>query len=199
MLKRGFDLIAAGGALILLAPLLVIIAVLVKLDTPGPAFYLARRVGRGGRLFRMYKFRTMVVDADRVGPGLTYHHDPRVTRVGRFLRRARLDELPQLVNVIRGEMSLVGPRPETPEYVDLSNPIWQRVLSIPPGIAGLTQITYASEASLLREATVSHDYLTHILPGKLALDLHYVETRSLQLDLQLLLRTLQVAFLRCPV
>jgi lipopolysaccharide/colanic/teichoic acid biosynthesis glycosyltransferase len=190
-LKRLFDILVASAALVCLSPLLLLLAVAVALDSRGPIFYRARRVGRGGREFRMYKFRTMVADADRRGPGLTYQGDPRVTRVGRLLRRARLDELPQLINVLRGEMSVVGPRPEAPEYVQLESPIWRQVLSVPPGICGLAQLSFAlDEAALLGSgATADQDYLTKVLPSKLQLDLRYIQMRSLLFDLQLLFQT----------
>ncbi|MCW5854372.1 MAG: sugar transferase [Anaerolineae bacterium] len=190
MVKRLMDVVGAMVGLVLFAPVMVIIAVLIKLDTPGPALYSAVRVGRHGQPFRMFKFRTMLVHADRLGPGLTRHADPRVTRLGRCLRRTRLDELPQFVNILRGEMSLIGPRPEAPEFVDLADPLWQRVLSVPPGMSGLAQVAYADEARLLTGPNVGHDYRAHILPGKLALDLTYVETQSVLLDLRLLFRTL---------
>jgi len=190
-LKRSFDLVVAVLALVILSPLFAAIAVAVALDSRGPIFYKARRIGQGGRPFHMYKFRTMVAGADRSGPALTYRGDPRITRVGRLLRRARLDELPQLLNVVRGTMSIVGPRPEAPEYVQLDAPIWRQVLSVRPGICGLAQLAFAiDEAALLsNSATVGQDYLTQILPSKLQLDLRYIQVRSLLFDLKLLLQT----------
>jgi lipopolysaccharide/colanic/teichoic acid biosynthesis glycosyltransferase len=139
----------------------------------------------------MYKFRTMRVDADQVGPALTFKDDPRITRVGRWLRRFRLDELPQLINVLRGDMSLVGPRPEAPEFVQLSQPIWWQVLTVRPGICGLAQLTFAiDEAAVLNnQATIDSDYLTQILPIKLNLDLRYVQQQSLLFDLRVLAQT----------
>ncbi|MBK9713265.1 MAG: SDR family NAD(P)-dependent oxidoreductase [Kouleothrix sp.] len=194
--KRLFDVIVALVGLTLLIPAFLIIAIAIKLDARGPVFYRARRIGRGGRPFGMYKFRTMVTGADRAGPALTYRDDPRVTRVGRLLRDVRLDELPQLINVLTGEMSLVGPRPEAPAYVRLDQPIWREVLAVRPGICGLAQLDYAvDEASILTSgATVEEDYITRILPGKLAIDRRYIATRSLLFDLKILWQTLLVLF-----
>lgn len=189
--KRIFDIVLVSTGLMLLAPLFLLLGLLVKLDSSGPVFYKARRVGRGGVPFRMYKFRTMRVDADQVGPALTFKDDPRITRVGRWLRRFRLDELPQLINVLRGDMSLVGPRPEAPEFVQLSQPIWWQVLTVRPGICGLAQLTFAiDEAAVLNnQATIDSDYLTQILPIKLNLDLRYVQQQSLLFDLRVLAQT----------
>ncbi|MBK9942189.1 MAG: sugar transferase [Kouleothrix sp.] len=189
--KRIFDIVLVSTGLMLLAPLFLLLGLLVKLDSSGPVFYKARRVGRGGVQFRMYKFRTMRVDADQVGPALTFKDDPRITRVGRWLRRFRLDELPQLINVLRGDMSLVGPRPEAPEFVQLSQPIWWQVLTVRPGICGLAQLTFAiDEAAVLNnQATIDSDYLTQILPIKLNLDLRYVQQQSLLFDLRVLAQT----------
>jgi lipopolysaccharide/colanic/teichoic acid biosynthesis glycosyltransferase len=190
-LKRLFDIAVALGALLLLAPVFLLIGALIKLDSSGPVLYKARRIGRGGRPFQMYKFRTMIVQADQLGPALTYKDDPRITRAGRFLRRTHIDELPQLLNVLDGSMSLVGPRPEAPEYVDLEIAVWREVLSVRPGICGLAQLTYAvDEAAMLQNgATVDRDYVDRILPKKLKLDLRYIRDRSLLLDVRLLLRT----------
>ena len=133
-LRRLLDLVASLAGLTLLSPLFVFIALLIALDSPGPVFYRGQRVGRHGRLFRLYKFRSMVISADKQGPGITAAGDARITRVGRFLRRAKLDELPQLINVLLGDMSLVGPRPEDPRYVAFYTPEQRRVLSVRPGI-----------------------------------------------------------------
>ena len=189
--KRLFDVVVALMALALLTPAFLIIMTIIALDSPGPVFYKARRIGQRGRLFRMYKFRTMRLDADRLGPALTYKDDPRITRVGRLLRKARIDELPQFLNVLKGDMSIVGPRPEAPEYVQIEQFIWQQVLSVRPGICGLAQLAFAvDEASLLNNrATIDQDYMTQILPAKLRLDLRYIYTQSLLLDLKLLAQT----------
>jgi lipopolysaccharide/colanic/teichoic acid biosynthesis glycosyltransferase len=191
-LKRCFDIATATIALLLLIPVFLGIALLIKLDSSGPILYKARRIGKSGRLFHMYKFRTMRTDADRIGPALTFKDDPRITRVGQMLRKTRIDELPQLLNVLKGDMSVVGPRPEAPEYVQLEQSIWQEVLSVRPGICGLAQLAFAiDEADILsNQATVDSDYTTRILPIKLNLDLRYVHKQSLLLDLKLLFQTI---------
>src|SRR6266566_5686050 len=142
MAKRGFDLVVAAVGLVVLAPAFLLIALLIKRNSAGPVFYQGERVGRNGSRFRIYKFRTMVADADRRGPGITVSGDPRVTRLGRRLRRSKLDELPQLFNVIRGEMSLVGPRPEIPEIVDRYPPLFQRLLALRPGMTSPASLAY---------------------------------------------------------
>ncbi len=191
MLKRLFDIAGALVALCIVGPLLLPIALWVVLDSRGPALYRARRIGRHHRPFAMYKFRTMVADAARRGPALTYQADPRITRAGRFLRRTHLDELPQLFNVLRGDMSLVGPRPEAPNYVDPGSPVWRQVLSVRPGICGLSQLAFATAESaiLSNGASVGQDYIEQVLPRKLALDLRYVKRQSLLLDIILIVQT----------
>jgi lipopolysaccharide/colanic/teichoic acid biosynthesis glycosyltransferase len=189
MAKRALDLLISIPGLILLCPLLLALALWVKLDSRGPVLYRGQRVGQDGSPFLMYKFRTMVLGAERRGPAVTYRDDPRITRAGRFLRRTKLDELPQLLNVLKGEMSLVGPRPEDPAYVALYTPEQRRVLSVKPGITGPTQLEYRDEASMLQGESVDEEYVTRIMPEKLKLDLEYVRNRSLALDLRILWRT----------
>jgi lipopolysaccharide/colanic/teichoic acid biosynthesis glycosyltransferase len=185
--KRVFDIAVSLAALILLVPVLAVIALLVKLSSPGPVFYRQRRVSRGGRLFQLFKFRTMVVGADRLAPNVSATGDPRVTRVGSFLRRSYLDELPQLLNVLRGDMSLVGPRPETPEFVDLYTPEERRVLTVRPGLAGPSTLAFMDEADLLARAPdpVSF-YETTVLHERVRADLAYLERRSMGYDIRLL-------------
>ena len=174
-LKRGSDLLVAALVLLLLAPLLLLLALLVWLDSPGPVLFRQQRVGRGGRAFAILKFRSMVADAERRGGYATLSGDPRITRVGRWLRRSSLDELPQLLNVLRGEMSLVGPRPDVPAQRRLYAPRdWELRCSVRPGITGLAQATLRSSATPEQ---------------RLALDLAYVRRQSLALDLQVLART----------
>ena len=189
MAKRALDLLISGLGLILLSPLLLFLALWIKLDSPGPILYRGKRVGQDGRPFLMYKFRTMVLGAKQQGPAVTYRDDPRITRAGRFLRRTKLDELPQFLNVLKGEMSLVGPRPEDPSYVALYTPEQRRVLSVKPGITGPTQLEYRDEASMLHGESVDEEYVTRIMPQKLKLDLEYVSNRSLVMDLRVLWRT----------
>jgi lipopolysaccharide/colanic/teichoic acid biosynthesis glycosyltransferase len=186
-LKRGLDAALALLGLVAAAPLLLGLAALVRLDSPGPALYRARRVGLGGREFRMLKFRTMVEDAASIGPGITYRDDPRITPLGRVLRDSKLDELPQLWNVLAGQMSLVGPRPEAPEYVALYPPDFRPVVEeVRPGLFGISQLLHRDEERTLG-ANVHEEYVSGPMMRKLRLDRRYLERRSLRLDLALLL------------
>lgn len=188
-MKRVFDVALAALGLIVLAPILVIIGAWIKATSPGPVFHRARRVGRNGVLFNLYKFRSMVADADRMGAGITASDDPRITRAGRFLRRSKLDELPQLINVVKGDMSLVGPRPEDPRYVESYTPEQRRVLTVRPGITSWASIQFRHEEQMLSASTVDDVYRREIMPRKLALDLDYIARQSLWLDMRILLRT----------
>ncbi len=188
-LKRLIDVVIAATGLAALSPALAAIALAVRLDSPGPALYRARRVGRGGAEFTMYKFRTMRVDGAIHGPKITHHGDRRVTRVGRALRSTKLDELPQLWNVLRSEMSLVGPRPEDPQYVALYSSGQRRVLQVRPGITSLASVLYRDEERLLVGADWERTYVTQVMPAKLEIDLEYVARRSLLLDARVLLAT----------
>jgi lipopolysaccharide/colanic/teichoic acid biosynthesis glycosyltransferase len=196
MAKRALDLVITILGLLLLCPLLLVLALWIKLDSRGPVLYRGKRVGQDGRPFLMYKFRTMVLGAESQGPAVTYRDDPRITPAGRFLRRTKLDELPQLFNVLRGEMSLVGPRPEDPSYVAFYTPEQRLALSVKPGITGPTQLEYRDEASMLQGEGVDEEYVTRLMPEKLKLDLEYVHTRSLLLDLKILWRTATTLLLR---
>jgi len=186
--KRALDLglgsLALAGAL----PVLLAVALAMRLTgDDGPFLYRARRVGPGGRPIDVLKVRTMAVGS--TGPALTRPDDPRVTRLGRHLRRYRIDELPQLVNVVRGEMSLVGPRPEDPVFVDLSDPLHRRVFTTRPGITGLAQLAFHDEAALLAGPDAERRYREEVLPAKLRLDAEYLDTRTTLLDLRILART----------
>jgi lipopolysaccharide/colanic/teichoic acid biosynthesis glycosyltransferase len=194
--KRTLDLIISMAGLALLWPLLAVLSVWVKLDSPGPVLYRGQRVGQHGQPFLMYKFRTMVLGSESSGPAVTYRDDPRITRAGRFLRRTKLDELPQLINVVKGEMSMVGPRPEDPRYVALYNAEQRQVLSARPGITGPTQLEYRDEASLLEGSSVDEEYVSRIMPEKLKLDQEYVRYRSLRLDLRVLWQTAATLLLK---
>lgn len=192
--RRALDLTVALPGLLLLAPLFLALAVLIKLDTPGSIFYRAWRVGKGGTMFRLFKFRTMTANADRLGPGITAAGDQRITRVGRFLRRTKLDELPQLINVLRGEMSLVGPRPEDPRYVALYSPEQRNVLNARPGITSAASLAYRHEEQLLRGPDWERLYREKVMPEKLAIDLDYLTRRTLRSDLMLIARTVYAMF-----
>jgi lipopolysaccharide/colanic/teichoic acid biosynthesis glycosyltransferase len=188
--SRALDLAVAGTAAVLSAPVQLALAVAVKLDTPGPVLHRGRRVGRDGREFDILKFRTMVVGAASMGPGVTGGRDPRVTRVGRVLRRTKLDELPQLWNVLRGDMGLVGHRPEDPRYVARYTSEQRRILARRPGLTGAASVEYRDEESVLAGADdVEAAYLEVVMPAKLEIDLRYLDERSLLGDLRLLVRT----------
>ena len=186
--KRAFDVVVSLVALVLLSPLLGVLAIAVLLDTSRPVMFRQTRVGMYGHPFRLLKFRTMVVDAERLGANVSPTDDPRVTRTGRFLRRWYLDELPQLVNVIKGDMSLVGPRPETPEFVALFTPEERRVLTVRAGIAGPSTLAFMDEAELLAEADNAEQlYEQQILHDRVRADLSYLDQRSMAYDVRLLL------------
>ncbi len=173
--KKIVDATVAAIGLLICAPLFLIISVLIKIESRGPVFFKHIRVGMNGKPFKMIKFRTMVKDAGKVGPVLTETRDPRITRVGKVLRRSSLDELPQLINVLRGEMSLVGPRPEIPEIVETYQPWMRKALQCKPGITGLSQVNGRDDLPI---------------DEKLKYEVEYVENYSLRMDLQILLKTL---------
>ncbi|MGD9585931.1 MAG: sugar transferase [Brachymonas sp.] len=191
-LKRAFDLAASGIGLLLLSPLLLALAVWIRLDSPGPVFFRQERIGLRGRPFRIYKFRSMRVDHS--GPQITVGADDRITRSGHIIRAYKLDELPQLLNVFLGDMSLVGPRPEVPRYVALyPADVRAEVLSVRPGITDLASVQYRSESTLLAQsADPERTYIDTILPAKLALCRQYVRERSLGLDLKIIGMTLGI-------
>lgn len=193
-MKRLFDVMVSGIGLLALSPLLLAIGLAVRLTSPGPALYKAKRVGRDGELFTLYKFRSMVADADKQGPGVTTAGDSRVTPVGRILRRTKLDELPQLFNVLRGDMSLVGPRPEDPRYVALYTPEQRAVLRVRPGITSPASVHYRDEERILQGENWETQYMTQVLPAKLALDLEYAQQANLLTDLKIILQTAKALF-----
>ncbi len=194
MVKRLFDVAFALCALICIAPVLLLAALWIKLDSVGPVFFRQVRVGRDGHEFRIYKFRTMRVAAESVGPQITVGVDPRITDSGHFLRRYKIDELPQFLNVLLGDMSIVGPRPEVPKYVALYSPEERRVvLSVRPGITDIASLEYKDESDLLgRSADPETTYVEQVLPAKLALCARYVQTRSFWGDVLIVGRTLRV-------
>ena len=198
MAKRLFDLLCAAAALVLLSPLLLLLALAIRFDSPGPVFFRQERVGRLGVLFRIHKFRTMRVDAQAHGLSITVGQDARITRVGHWLRHYRLDELPQFLDVLLGRMSLVGPRPEVPRYVAHYPPALRaRVLAVRPGITDPASLAHIDEASLLAAAAdPEREYIERILPAKLALQAAYAERATLRSDLGVLGRTLRVLLFR---
>lgn len=202
MVKRFFDLGFASLSLLLLCPALLVLAACVRLDSPGPVFFRQQRVGRGGRLFDIYKFRTMRAGAESAGLALTVGSDHRITRAGTWLRRSKLDELPQLFNVLLGQMSVVGPRPEVPHYVSkYPADLRELVLSVRPGMTDLASIVFRNESDVLaRSPDPERSYIEQILPAKLEYASEYVRTRSLWLDLQIIAWTvLAVLDLPCTV
>ena len=189
--KRIFDLFFSLIGLVILSPLFLLIAMLIKLDSEGPIFFKQERVGLGRRLFNIYKFRTMAANAEKIGRQITVGRDSRMTRIGRSLRKFNLDELPQLINVFRGEMSLVGPRPELPNYVELYSEEQKRVLSVKPGMTDYASIKFNKENEILAESShPEDDYVRKIIPQKIILNLKYIDDQSLLLDFRLILRTL---------
>ena len=188
-----FDLVFSVFGLVPLSPLLLALIVFIKIDSPGPVFYRGLRVGRYGKTFRIFKFRSMVEEAEKLGGASTPEDDPRVTRVGRFLRRYKLDELPQILNVITGEMSLVGPRPQVPWAVELYTQEERTVLNARPGITDYASVRFRDEGEILRgSANPDKDYFEKIHPEKMRLSLEYVRKQSLWLDCQILWKTLAV-------
>lgn len=191
MLKRSFDLLASALGLMALSPLMAVIAVLVKVTSPGPVFFLQERMGRDFRPFLIWKFRTMVEGAPRLGGPITFGADPRITPVGRVLRKLKIDEFPQLVNVLRGDMALVGPRPEVPKYVEMFRDDYAEILRVRPGITDLASIEYLDEAAALGKAEdPEKEYATKVLPAKIKLAKMYVAKASLAFDLTIMFKTL---------
>lgn len=188
--RRLFDASAAALGLLVLSPLLLVVAVSVAASSPGPVFFRQVRVGRGGEPFNILKFRTMRTDAERTGGQLTVGEDPRITRVGRFLRQWKMDELPQLINVVRGEMALVGPRPEVPRYVELYTEEQRQVLTVRPGITDPASVAFRSESELMgRHPDPERYYIEEIMPRKLSINLDYLSRRTLLSDVGVILNT----------
>ncbi len=189
-MKRIFDVFASGCGLLVLSPLFLIMAVWIKLDSPGPVFYRQTRVGRGNKDFRLFKFRSMVVGADKKGLITVGGRDPRITRSGYFIRKYKLDEFPQLINVFLGDMSLVGPRPEVRKYVDMYTPEQLQVLDVRPGVTSLASIRYRNENDILAAAeNPDKCYIEKVMPDKLAIDLEYVANHSFCYDIKLIFMT----------
>ena len=194
-MKRVFDIVAALLGLLILSPFAVVIALLIKLDSSGPVFFRQERMGRGFRPFFIYKFRTMLQDAPLNGSGVTFAGDPRITLVGRFLRKTKIDELPQLINVVRGEMSLVGPRPEVRQYVELLREEYEEILKIRPGITDLASLEYRDEEAVLGQSeNPEAHYLRWVLPDKIRLAKEDMRRSSFFFDLALILKTLPKLF-----
>jgi lipopolysaccharide/colanic/teichoic acid biosynthesis glycosyltransferase len=195
--KRITDIAVAALVLLLTLPIFLVIAFAIVIESRGPVFYRADRVGRGGARMRMFKFRKMLPDAG--GLPLTTGRDPRLTRVGAFLTRSKLDELPQFLNVLRGEMSLVGPRPEDPAFVMRRADDYEEILTVRPGITGLSQIAFADESRILSTDDPLEHYLQRIFPQKIAIDRHYARRATLAMDLRILCWTTVAVVMRRPV
>lgn len=189
-MKRLFDIVASGLGLLFLSPLFLVLAIWIILDSPGPVFYRQVRVGRHNKDFRIFKFRSMRVGADKQGLITVGGHDPRITRSGYFIRKYKLDEFPQLINVFVGDMSLVGPRPEVRKYVDMYTAEQMHVLDVRPGVTSLASIRYRNENELLDKAEDPDQfYIDVIMQDKLAIDLEYVRNVSFWYDIKLIFRT----------
>ncbi len=196
-LKRVFDLFQALVLLVLLSPLFLIIAICIKVNSKGPVFFRQERIGRGFRPFSIYKFRTMYADAE--GPGVTLPDDHRVTKVGRRLRRYKIDELPQLFNILRGEMSFIGPRPELKRYVMRYSDRYNKILSVRPGLSDPVSLAFRHETEMLRRLPAGENeenYLSELLPRKMKMSEEYVDRMSLTGDLKVMLRSALAIFER---
>lgn len=192
--RRAIDILIPLLSLTILWLPLCLIALWIKINSSGPVFHRALRSGKDGKLFKLYKFRSMVVDADKQGPGITAAGDSRITRPGKFLRRTKLDELPQLFNVLQGDMSLVGPRPEDPRYVELYTSTQRAVLVAKPGITSAASLRYRNEEELLSQKNWEEIYRTEVMPAKLAIDIDYLANRTLLSDIRLILQTVGTMF-----
>ena len=188
---RVFDLVVAFAGIILLSPLYLIIAALIKIYSPGPIIYSQKRVGRYGNLFRLYKFRTMVDKADQIGTSVTTGEDPRITKIGRIMRKTKVDELPQLFNVLKGDMSFVGPRPDVPEIINLYSPEMKRILEVRPGITSNATLHLRNEEDLLSLAEdPDRAYKEVFVPAKVSLAMAHVKRKSFLFDLGILIKTI---------
>ena len=189
--KRIFDFVTSLCGLIVLSPMFIVVAVLIKKEDGGRVFFRQTRVGQNGKLFKIYKFRTMVENAEKMGARVTRGDDPRVTKIGKVLRKYKIDELPQLVNVLKGEMSLVGPRPEVPEYVNAYKKDYEKILKVKPGVTDFAALEYIDEEGLLKDTEDPEKvYLEKILPEKMKYYEKYIREMSFLTDLKLILKTI---------
>lgn len=194
-MKHFFDISCSAIGLIILLPLFTVVAILIKLDSRGPVFFRQQRIGKSFRPFRIYKFRTMTTDAPEKGPQVTVGGDKRVTRIGRILRKYKLDELPQLINVLKGDMSLVGPRPEVEKYVELYKEDYKQILQVRPGITDISSITYRDEEGVLVGKKDPEAYYRQVLlPEKIRLAREYIDRASFFYDLRLVFKTVYRIF-----
>lgn len=197
MLKRLFDIIFAGLGLVFLLPIFLMMSLMIKWGSKGPVFYRGQRVGRFGKIFRIYKFRTMIVNAEKIGASSTADDDPRLTKTGKFLRKYKLDELPQLINILKGEMSFVGPRPQVAWAVKLYSQKESALLRLRPGITDFASLEFPNEGEILRNSqNPDKDYLEKIHPEKMRLALQYLKEQSLWTDFKIILKTLKIIWQR---
>ncbi|GAB6168150.1 sugar transferase [Clostridium carnis] len=190
-IKRIFDFVASLIGIIILSPIFIVVSIAIKLDSKGEILFLQKRVGKDGKEFNIYKFRTMVTDAEKLGKQITVGKDNRITKTGAFLRKFKIDELPQLFNVLKGDMSLVGPRPEVPKYVALYNNEQRKVLLVRPGITDLASLRYKDENEILGKVDNPEEYYINvIMKDKLELNLEYIEKSNLFFDIALILKTI---------
>ena len=191
IIKRIFDIICSGLGLVILSPFLLFVAIRIKMGSEGPVFFKQIRVGEKGKEFKILKFRTMVVDAEKLGRQITVGNDNRITKIGAFLRKYKIDELPQLINVFKGDMSLVGPRPEVPRYVKMYTEEQRKVLDVKPGITDLASIRYRDENELLGKAENPDEfYINTIMPDKLALNVEYINKSNIFFDIYIIIKTI---------
>jgi len=196
LVKRLFDIIFSLIGLVFLAPFLILITIIIKADSKGPVFYIQKRVGKGNKDFRLFKFRSMRIDSDISGLLTVGNKDPRITSSGYYLRKYKLDEIPQLYNVLKGEMSFVGPRPEVRKYVELYNEYQMKVLEVKPGITDLASIKYRNENELLADSDDPEGlYTNEIMPDKIEINLEYISDRSLLKDIRIIIKTLKAVII----
>lgn len=194
--KAFLDFLCGVILFIIALPVMICAGIAVKLDSKGPVFYLARRMGQFGKPFYLYKFRTMINNAAQIGPGITTVGDPRITRVGRFLRMTKIDELPQVLNVLKGELAIVGPRPEDPQYTARYTASQKEILSIKPGITSPASLKYCHEEEMVQRDKLEEVYFKKILPDKIKIDTQYEQHRNLRSDLKIIFLTFISMFIR---
>lgn len=191
IVKRIFDFSISLLGIIILSPILLLVSIMIKIDSKGNILFLQKRVGRFGKEFNIYKFRTMVTDAEKLGKQITIGNDSRITKIGGFLRKFKIDELPQLFNVLKGDMSLVGPRPEVPKYVNLYTKEQKRVLDVRPGITDMASLRYKDENDLLGSVDNPEEfYINVIMKDKLKLNIEYIENSNIFFDIYLIIKTI---------
>lgn len=191
IIKRIFDFLVSLLGIIILSPIFIIVSIAIKMDSKGNVLFLQRRVGRYEKEFNIYKFRTMVTDAEKLGKQITVGNDSRITRVGAFLRKTKIDELPQLFNVLKGDMSLVGPRPEVPKYVNLYTEEQKKVLNVRPGITDMASLRYRDENDILGKVDNPEEYYINvIMKDKLSLNLEYIDKSNIFFDIYLIVKTI---------